>query len=111
MGHAHPTLLQNLSATETNSSAALALGAGTAARLLAAKPNSNFGGVQIGAITYSFRTLPGSAEEVLKYCVDCGISAVELMSVTPETYAGAPAAPQRAGAARRIPRSGTAARS
>jgi sugar phosphate isomerase/epimerase len=34
---------------------------------------------------------------VLKYCVDCGISAIELMSVTPETYAGAPAAPPRAG--------------
>lgn len=81
----------------------MALGAGTAARLLAAKPNSNFGGVQIGAITYSFRTLPGSAEEILKYCVDCGISAVESMSVTPETYAGAPAAPQRAGGGKKNP--------
>ena len=47
-----------------------ALAAGTASRLLAAKPNSVFGGVQIGAITYSFRALPSSAEEVLKYCAD-----------------------------------------
>ena len=47
-----------------------------AARLMA-KPNSKFNGVQIGAITYSFRALPGSAEEVLKYCLDCGISAIE----------------------------------
>jgi sugar phosphate isomerase/epimerase len=72
----------------------VALGAATAARLMAAKPNSKFGGVQIGAITYSFRTLPGSAEEILKYCVDCGISAVELMSGAAESYAGAPAAPR-----------------
>lgn len=67
-----------------------ALAAGTAARLTAAKPNSNFGGVQIGAITYSFRSLPSSAEEVLKYCLDCGISGIELMSNVPEIYAGAP---------------------
>jgi sugar phosphate isomerase/epimerase len=71
-----------------------ALGA-TAARLMAAKPNSNFGGVQIGAITYSFRALPGSAEQVLGYCLDCGISAIELMSNTAENYAGAPVAQQR----------------
>ncbi len=41
--------------------------------MAAAKPNSMFGGVQIGIITYSFRSLPGSAEETLKYCLDCGI--------------------------------------
>jgi sugar phosphate isomerase/epimerase len=64
--------------------------AGASAPALSAKPNSNFGGVQIGAITYSFRALPSSAEEVLKYCVDCGISAVELMSNVAESYAGAP---------------------
>ena len=69
----------------------IALGAGAALRLGAEpKPNSNFKGVQIGAITYSFRALPGGAEETLKYCVDCGISAVELMSNVAESYAGAP---------------------
>jgi sugar phosphate isomerase/epimerase len=68
----------------------LALAAGTAAGATAAKPNSRFGGVQIGAITYSFRTLP--VEDTLKYCLDCGISAVELMSNVAETYAGAPQA-------------------
>ena len=68
----------------------LALAAGAASPLLAAKPNSNFGGVQIGAITYSFRALPSSAEEVLKYCLDCGISAIELMSNVAESYAGSP---------------------
>ncbi len=58
--------------------------------MAAAKPNSIFGGVQIGAITYSFRSLPGSAEETLKYCLDCGISGIELMSNVAEGYAGAP---------------------
>jgi sugar phosphate isomerase/epimerase len=77
----------------------LTLAAGTASRLLAAKPNSNFGGVQIGAITYSFRALPSSAEEVLKYCLDCGISAIELMSNVAESYAGAPAQGGRGGPA------------
>jgi sugar phosphate isomerase/epimerase len=63
------------------------------AAALMAKPNSRFNGVQIGAITYSFRALPSSAEEVLKYCVDCGISAIELMSNVAEGYAGVPTAP------------------
>lgn len=53
-----------------------------------AKPNSNFGGVQIGAITYSFRSLP--VEKTLQYCLDSGVSAVELMSNVAESYAGAP---------------------
>ncbi len=55
----------------------MAVAALPAASLLA-KPNSKFNGVQIGAITYSFRALPSSAEEVLKYCLDCEIGAVEL---------------------------------
>jgi sugar phosphate isomerase/epimerase len=58
---------------------------------MAAKPNSKFGGVQIGAITYSFRSLPSSAGQVLRYCLDCGISAIELMSEVAESYAGSPA--------------------
>jgi sugar phosphate isomerase/epimerase len=58
--------------------------------MAAAKPNSVFGGVQIGTITYSFRSLPSSAQEVLDYCIDCGISGVELMSNVAEGYAGAP---------------------
>src|SRR5688500_19486493 len=57
----------------------------------AAKPNSVFGGVRIGVITYSFRALPGSAEETLKYCVECGFSGIELMSNVAESYAGSPA--------------------
>jgi sugar phosphate isomerase/epimerase len=54
------------------------------------KPNSKFNGVQIGAITYSFRSLPVNAEQILSYCLDANISAIELMGVTAEAFAGAP---------------------
>ena len=56
-----------------------------------AKPNSNFNGVQIGAITYSWRSMPGSAEDILKYAVQCGISSLELMGDPAEKFAGLPA--------------------
>lgn len=54
------------------------------------KPNSKFNGVQIGTISYSFRSLPSDAEQILKYCIDCNISAIELMGNTGEAFAGAP---------------------
>ena len=57
--------------------------------------DSNFGGVQVGAITYSWRSMPGSAEEILQYCLDCGISSIELMGNVAEEYAGIPAGPPR----------------
>jgi sugar phosphate isomerase/epimerase len=53
----------------------------------AAKPNSKFHGVQIGAITYSFRSMPSSAEDILRYCQKCGISSVELMGGPAEKFA------------------------
>ncbi len=59
------------------------------------KPNSKFGGVQIGAITYSWRSMPSSAEDILKYCVDAGISSIELMGDVAENYAGIPAGAPR----------------
>jgi hypothetical protein len=54
------------------------------------KPNSKFGGVQIGAITYSFRSLPGSASDILQHVTRCGISSIELMGGPVEQFAGAP---------------------
>ncbi|MEI9917369.1 MAG: sugar phosphate isomerase/epimerase [Bacteroidota bacterium] len=54
------------------------------------KPNSKIAGVQIGTITYSFRSLPTDAESVIKYCTEAGISAIELMGTTAEAFAGAP---------------------
>lgn len=61
--------------------------------LLAAKPDSKFAGVQIGAITYSYRSLPGSIEQVLQYCIDSNISAIELMGDAAEDFAGKPKNP------------------
>jgi hypothetical protein len=57
------------------------------------KPNSKFGGVQVGAITYSWRSMPGNAEEILQYCLQTGISSIELMGDVAERYAGLPQGP------------------
>ncbi|HEY2580876.1 MAG TPA: sugar phosphate isomerase/epimerase [Mucilaginibacter sp.] len=57
----------------------------------AEKPNSKINGVQIGVITYSFRSMPGSAEQLLQYCQDCNINAIEMMGDAAEAFAGAPA--------------------
>ena len=59
----------------------------------ASGPDSNFGGVQIGAITYSWRSMPGGIENIIKYCQQAGLSSIELMSGDLETYLGAPANP------------------
>lgn len=56
-----------------------------------AKPDSNFNGVQIGTITYSYRGMPGSAEDILGYVVESGISSIELMGGPVEQFAGLPA--------------------
>ena len=83
-------------------SATLALGAAAAPSLLAApniirrynKPDSLINGVQIGTITYSFRSMPDqSAEATLQYVVDAGISAIELMGGPAESFAGMPENP------------------
>ena len=58
------------------------------------KPNSLINGVQIGVITYSFRDMPDqSAEATLKYILDSGISAIELMGDPAEAFAGKPKSP------------------
>jgi sugar phosphate isomerase/epimerase len=53
-------------------------------------PDSKFGGVQIGTISYSYRSMPGGAENVLAYLLASGISSVELMGNTIEEFAGIP---------------------
>ena len=63
----------------------------------AAKINSRINGVQIGAITYSFRSMP--AEDIIKAYVDIGLGEMELMSNHAEQLAGAPAG--RGGGGRR----------
>ena len=55
------------------------------------KPYSVINGVQIGVITYSFRSMEDqSAEATLKYILDCGINAIELIGDPAETFAGRP---------------------
>lgn len=60
-----------------------------------AKPNSRFKGVQIGAITYSWRSMPSTAQDILNYCIEAGISSIELMGNVAEEYAGIPPMPPR----------------
>lgn len=58
------------------------------------KPNSRINGVQIGVITYSFRSMKDqSAEATLRYIKECGISAIELMGGPAESFAGMPENP------------------
>ncbi len=58
---------------------------------LLAKPNSKFGGVQIGLnVPYSLHGLPGDADSVQKNVVELGLSAVELRSQPVEAFFGCP---------------------
>jgi sugar phosphate isomerase/epimerase len=72
--------------------AGIALGskASFAASLLQSKPNSKINGVQIGVITYSFRSMPGSAAQLLQYVLQCNINTIELMGDAAEVFAGIP---------------------
>jgi sugar phosphate isomerase/epimerase len=66
------------------------LGRGRAAEA-AGKPNSKFAGVQIGMnVPYSFGKPELSGEEILKNCVQIGISALELRTQSIEIFMGAP---------------------
>ena len=58
--------------------------------LFLSSPLSTIKGVQIGAITYSFRSMPGSAEQLIQYCKEASITAIELMGDPAEAYAGSP---------------------
>jgi sugar phosphate isomerase/epimerase len=59
-----------------------------------AKPNSNFGGVEIGIIVSptNFRDIPLGADQILDNLVQLEISGIEMQDVRVESYAGAPAA-------------------
>lgn len=55
--------------------------------------NEPFGGVDVGTISYSFRSMPGDAETILGYVTECGLTSVELMGNHAEDYVGG--APER----------------
>lgn len=61
------------------------------------KPNSVFGGVRIGAITYSYRGGPDTAEYALECLLKDGLSETELMDGPIRSYAGLPARAGRGG--------------
>jgi len=76
----------------------LALAGMPAALALSSRPlsalapiDSKIKGVQIGAITYSFRTMP-DPREIIKAFVTIGLGEMELMAADCEKLAGAPAA-------------------
>jgi hypothetical protein len=66
-----------------------------AQRLKGAPHIKRFADVKVGAISYSYRALPSSAEEILGYLVQGGLETVELMGGPAEAYAGVPAGPGR----------------
>lgn len=66
--------------------AGAATGIAIAPRQLLATPSA----VKIGAISYSFRQIPGTAEEILGYMQTLGLNTIELMGTPAERYAGAP---------------------
>src|SRR5215467_7065405 len=75
----------------------LALASLPAANLLA-KPNSKFGGVQVGInVPYSYKNMTMGGDEILEKTVQLGLSAVELRSQPVEAFLGVPAnlVPQR----------------
>ena len=78
--------------------AGIASGISVAPGLLSAGSLSSFLPTQrinLGAITYSFRSMPSSAEDLLGYLTQLGLSSVELMGEPAEAYAGAPQGPAK----------------
>lgn len=62
-----------------------------ASRLWAAKPDSKWGGVQIGLnVPYSLHGLPGSADDILRDMIQLDLSAAELRLQPVEAFLGAP---------------------
>lgn len=73
----------------------------TALAQASAKPNSTINGINLGTITYSYRSMPDqSAAAILRYVVDSGISRIEFMGGPVEAFAGAPPAGAFRGAGR-----------
>jgi sugar phosphate isomerase/epimerase len=62
------------------------------AQSVSTKPDSKFEGIQIGVITYSYRSMPHDIDKLIEFCLASGISAIELMGDAVEDYAGKPKA-------------------
>jgi hypothetical protein len=69
----------------------VALAALPASSLLAAKPNSKWGGVQVGInAPYSFTRMSGTADKIIEYMTQLNLSATELRLQPVEAYLSAP---------------------
>jgi sugar phosphate isomerase/epimerase len=69
----------------------LALAAVPATSLLAAKPDSKWGGVQVGInAPYSFQKMSGTADKIIEYMTQLNLSACELRLQPVEAYFNAP---------------------
>jgi hypothetical protein len=69
----------------------VALAALPASTLLAAKPDSKWGGVQVGCnVPYSFTGMSGTADKIIEYMTQLNLSAAELRLQPVEAYLGAP---------------------
>jgi|SRR5215831_2762249 len=78
----------NLTRRDFGKLAAAALPAST---LLGAKLDSNWGGAQVGInAPYSFHNMPGGADDILNYCTQTGIGALELRLQPVEAWLNAP---------------------
>ena len=67
------------------------LGAAEAPTTVRGKPNSKVAGVQLGInVPYSFASPQMSGDDILKNCLQLGISAVELRTQPVEVFLGAP---------------------
>lgn len=87
-----PGRRQFLALSAATAMAGIVSGGGASAAIGAARKRG-IAGVAVGAISYSFRDLPGDAAKVLEYLLDCGLDTVELMGDAAEDYAGAPPYP------------------
>ncbi|MFY0654489.1 MAG: sugar phosphate isomerase/epimerase [Cyclobacteriaceae bacterium] len=54
-------------------------------------------GPVIGLITYSWRSMPSSMNDMINYCKQSGITSLELMGYSAEEFAGIPKGPKKPG--------------
>ena len=76
---------------------------GHAFNIIQGKGKSPFNGVNVGAISYSFRSMSNDANDILHYMVQAGLPSIELMGYSIEGYAGAPEAPKGGGGRNQTP--------
>jgi sugar phosphate isomerase/epimerase len=74
------------------------LAATAAAPLATTKPNSVFGGVRVGLITYNLQRVDNSAEGMLNFLTQAGLSETELMGTEVTSYMSGSAGGGRGGA-------------